>query len=40
MRSLLCVPADSGRKFDRARQCHGDGFILDREDTRGNVAAR
>jgi citrate lyase subunit beta/citryl-CoA lyase len=32
LRSLLFVPGDSERKFEKARQCGGDGLILDLED--------
>ncbi|MBU1359298.1 MAG: CoA ester lyase [Gammaproteobacteria bacterium] len=33
MRSLLFVPGDSRRKFDKARQCEADALILDLEDS-------
>lgn len=33
MRSLLFVPADSNRKFDKARQSAADALILDLEDS-------
>ena len=33
MRSLLFVPADSGRKLDRARQSGAAAVILDLEDS-------
>ena len=33
LRSLLFVPADSARKFDRAREAGADGLILDLEDS-------
>ena len=32
LRSLLFVPGDSERKFDKARSCGADGLILDLED--------
>jgi citrate lyase subunit beta / citryl-CoA lyase len=32
LRSLLFVPGDSERKFDKARACGADGLILDLED--------
>jgi citrate lyase subunit beta/citryl-CoA lyase len=32
LRSLLFVPGDSERKFEKARQCGADGLILDLED--------
>ncbi len=32
LRSLLFVPGDSGRKFEKARHCGADGLILDLED--------
>ena len=31
--SLLFVPADSAKKFDKARGCGADGLILDLEDS-------
>jgi citrate lyase subunit beta / citryl-CoA lyase len=33
IRSLLFVPGDSRRKFDKARQCGADSLILDLEDS-------
>src|SRR5262245_31543006 len=33
MRSLLFVPADSGRELDRSRQSGADALILDLEDS-------
>lgn len=33
MRSMLFVPGDSPRKFDKARQGHADALILDLEDS-------
>ena len=32
LRSLLFVPGDSERKFEKARACGADGLILDLED--------
>ena len=33
MRSLLFVPGDSSRKFDKARQSAADALIIDLEDS-------